>query len=49
LYGQPGTEKALLAHHTGATFIRISGSELVQRYIGEGARLLREVFVLDRM
>jgi 26S proteasome regulatory subunit T6 len=53
LYGPPGTGKTLLAravaHHTGAKFIRISGSELVQKYIGEGARLVREVFVLARM
>lgn len=48
LYGSPGTGKTLLtkavAHETKATFIRIIGSELVQKYIGEGARLVREVF-----
>ena len=40
LYGPPGTGKTLLAravaHHTKCTFIRVSGSELVQKYIGEG-------------
>lgn len=40
LYGPPGTGKTLLAravaHHTDCTFIRVSGSELVQKYIGEG-------------
>ncbi len=48
LYGPPGTGKTMLAkavaHHTDATFIRVVGSEFVQKYIGEGARLVREVF-----
>ncbi|MFO7966687.1 MAG: proteasome-activating nucleotidase [Archaeoglobaceae archaeon] len=48
LHGPPGTGKTLLAkavaHHTDATFIRVVGSEFVQKYIGEGARLVREVF-----
>jgi 26S proteasome regulatory subunit T6 len=52
LYGPPGTGKTLLAravaHHTDTTFIRVSGSELVQKYIGEGARLVRELFVMAR-
>merc|ERR1712147_217146 len=52
LYGPPGTGKTLLAravaHHTECTFIRVSGSELVQKYIGEGARMVRELFVLAR-
>ena len=43
LYGPPGTGKTLLAravaHHTECTFIRVSGSELVQKYIGEGKGL----------
>lgn len=42
LYGPPGTGKTLLAravaHHTDCTFIRVSGSELVQKFIGEGKR-----------
>jgi len=48
LYGAPGTGKTLLAravaHETNATFIRVIGSELVQKFIGEGARLVREIF-----
>ncbi len=48
LFGPPGTGKTLLAkavaHETEATFIRIIGSELVQKFIGEGARLVREIF-----
>lgn len=52
LYGQPGTGKTLLAravaHETRATFIRVIGSELVQKYIGEGARMVREMFELAK-
>lgn len=52
LVGPPGTGKTLLAkavaHQTEATFIRFVGSELVQKYIGEGARLVRELFELAR-
>jgi proteasome regulatory subunit len=52
LYGEPGTGKTLtakaVAHETHANFIRIIGSELVQKFIGEGARLVREVFQLAR-
>ena len=52
LYGPPGTGKTLLAravaHHTDCRFIRVSGSELVQKYIGEGARMVRELFVMAR-
>ncbi|KAK8790036.1 hypothetical protein WA158_006816 [Blastocystis sp. Blastoise] len=52
LYGPPGTGKTLLAravaHHTDCSFIRLSGSELVQKYIGEGARMVRELFVMAR-
>ncbi|MCK5047417.1 MAG: proteasome-activating nucleotidase, partial [Candidatus Heimdallarchaeota archaeon] len=48
LFGPPGTGKTLLAravaHETNATFIRVIGSELVQKFIGEGARLVREIF-----
>ncbi|HID27618.1 MAG TPA: AAA family ATPase, partial [Methanosarcinales archaeon] len=48
LYGPPGTGKTLLAkavaYRTSATFIRIVGSQFVQKYIGEGARLVRELF-----
>lgn len=52
LYGPPGTGKTLLAravaHHTECTFIRVSGGELVQKYIGEGSRMVRELFVMAR-
>jgi len=52
LYGPPGTGKTLLAravaHHTDCQFIRVSGAELVQKYIGEGARMVRELFVMAR-
>ncbi len=52
LYGPPGTGKTLIAkavaHQAKATFIRMSGSELVHKYIGEGAQLVRELFALAR-
>ncbi len=52
LYGPPGCGKTLLAkavaREAGATFISIVGSELVQKFIGEGARIVREVFRLAR-
>merc|ERR1711892_546062 len=52
MYGPPGTGKTLLAravaHHTDCTFIRVSGAELVQKYIGEGSRMVRELFVMAR-
>eukprot|EP00996_Jenningsia_fusiforme_P000185 NODE_1143_length_1679_cov_43.379755_g1013_i0.p1 GENE.NODE_1143_length_1679_cov_43.379755_g1013_i0~~NODE_1143_length_1679_cov_43.379755_g1013_i0.p1 ORF type:complete len:397 (-),score=97.37 NODE_1143_length_1679_cov_43.379755_g1013_i0:310-1500(-) len=52
LYGPPGTGKTLLAravaHHTECCFIRVSGSELVQKYIGDGSRMVRELFVMAR-
>lgn len=52
LCGPPGTGKTLaaraVANRTDATFIRVIGSELVQRYVGEGARLVREIFSLAR-
>merc|ERR1711967_130148 len=52
MYGPPGTGKTLLAravaHHTECTFILVSGSELVQKYIGEGSRMVRELFVMAR-
>ncbi len=52
LYGPPGTGKTLIAkavaHQAKATFIRMSGSELVHKYIGEGAQLVRELFMLAR-
>ena len=52
LHGPPGTGKTLLAkavaHETNAHFMRVVGSELVQKYIGEGARLVRELFELGK-
>lgn len=52
LYGPPGTGKTLLAkavaHETKACFLHVVGSELVQKYIGEGARLVRELFELAK-
>ncbi len=52
LYGPPGCGKTLLAkavaRESGATFISIVGSELVQKFIGEGARIVRELFEMAR-
>lgn len=52
LTGLPGTGKTLcaraVAHETKATFIRVIGSELVQKFIGEGARLVREIFMMAK-
>lgn len=52
LSGPPGTGKTLIAkavaHHTNATFIRMVASELVQKFIGEGGRLVRELFKLAK-
>merc|ERR1711959_883129 len=52
LYGPPGTGKTLsaraVANRTDACFIRVIGSELVQKYVGEGARMVRELFSMAR-
>ncbi|KAH7824978.1 putative 26S protease regulatory subunit 6B [Monocercomonoides exilis] len=52
LYGPPGTGKTMLAkavaHHTTAAFIRVVGSELVQKYLGEGPRMVRDIFRMAR-
>jgi len=52
LYGPPGTGKTLLAKavaaSTDSTFIEVVGSELVQKFIGEGAKLVKEIFELAR-
>lgn len=52
LYGPPGTGKTLLAKavaaSTQSTFIEVVGSELVQKFIGEGAKLVKEIFQLAR-
>jgi 26S proteasome regulatory subunit T2 len=48
LYGVPGTGKTLLAkavaNSTSATFLRVVGSELIQKYLGDGPKLVRELF-----
>ena len=52
LFGEPGTGKTLLAkavaNSTHATFIEIVASELVQKFIGEGAKLVKEIFMLAK-
>eukprot|EP00049_Salpingoeca_infusionum_P017771 m.354280 g.354280 ORF g.354280 m.354280 type:complete len:436 (+) comp16970_c0_seq1:321-1628(+) len=52
LYGPPGTGKTLsaraVANRTDACFIRVIGSELVQKYVGEGARMVRSIFEMAR-
>ncbi|MCH8520044.1 MAG: AAA family ATPase [Nanoarchaeota archaeon] len=52
LHGPPGTGKTLiakaLAKHTNATYIELVGSELVQKFIGEGAKLVKELFEYAR-
>merc|ERR1719326_896162 len=48
LYGEPGTGKTLLAkavaNQTNATYLRVVGSELIKKYLGEGPKLVRELF-----
>jgi len=52
LYGPPGTGKTLIAkavaQNAKASFIRMSGSELVHKFIGEGAQLVRDLFTMAR-
>lgn len=52
LYGPPGTGKTMLvkavANSTNASFIRVNGSEFVHKYLGEGPRMVRDVFRLAR-
>jgi proteasome regulatory subunit len=52
LYGPPGTGKTLMAkavaNETDATFIKMAGSELVHKFIGEGAKLVRDLFEVAR-
>ncbi|KAI0985799.1 hypothetical protein GJ496_001362 [Pomphorhynchus laevis] len=52
LFGPPGCGKTMLAkavaHHTTASFIRVVGSEFVQKYLGEGPRMVRDVFRLAK-
>lgn len=48
MYGEPGTGKTLLAkavaNSTSASFLRVVGSELIQKYLGDGPKLVRELF-----
>ena len=48
LYGPPGTGKTMMAKavaaNTKASFIRVVASEFVQKYLGEGPRMVRDVF-----
>merc|ERR1711871_1714372 len=52
LWGPPGTGKTMMAkavaNHTSASFIRVNGSEFVQKYLGEGPRMVRDVFRLAK-
>ena len=52
LYGPPGTGKTLLAKAvasaTDSTFVEVVGSELVQKFIGEGAKMIKEIFQMAR-
>jgi len=52
LYGAPGTGKTMLAKavasSTNSTFIEVVASELVQKFIGEGAKLIKDMFQLAR-
>jgi len=52
MFGPPGTGKTLcaraVANRTDACFVRVIGSELVQKYVGEGARMVRELFEMAR-
>ncbi len=52
MWGPPGTGKTMMAkavaNHTTAAFIRVVGSEFVQKYLGEGPRMVRDVFRLAR-
>ncbi|MXV64581.1 proteasome-activating nucleotidase [Natronorubrum sp. JWXQ-INN-674] len=52
LHGPPGTGKTMLAkavaNETDATFIKMAGSELVRKFIGEGSRLVRDLFEMAR-
>jgi proteasome regulatory subunit len=52
LHGPPGTGKTMMAKavatQTDATFIKMAGSELVHKFIGEGAKLVRDLFEVAR-
>ncbi|KAG7653622.1 AAA+ ATPase domain [Arabidopsis suecica] len=52
LYGPPGTGKTLMARacaaQTNATFLKLAGPQLVQMFIGDGAKLVRDAFLLAK-
>jgi 26S proteasome regulatory subunit T3 len=52
MYGPPGTGKTMMAKavagESDATFIRVVGSEFVQKYLGEGPKMVRDVFKMAR-
>eukprot|EP00485_Elphidium_margaritaceum_P001075 CAMPEP_0202694846 /NCGR_PEP_ID=MMETSP1385-20130828/8594_1 /ASSEMBLY_ACC=CAM_ASM_000861 /TAXON_ID=933848 /ORGANISM="Elphidium margaritaceum" /LENGTH=454 /DNA_ID=CAMNT_0049350759 /DNA_START=82 /DNA_END=1446 /DNA_ORIENTATION=- len=52
LYGPPGTGKTLLAracaNQTKATFLKLAGPQLVQMFIGDGAKIVRDAFALAK-
>jgi 26S proteasome regulatory subunit T5 len=52
LYGPPGTGKTMMARacaaQTKATFLKLAGPQLVQMYIGDGAKMVRDAFELAR-
>lgn len=52
MYGSPGTGKTLLARacaaQTNSTFLKLAGPQLVQMYIGDGAKLVRDAFALAK-
>ncbi|KAJ1674227.1 26S proteasome regulatory subunit 6A, partial [Spiromyces aspiralis] len=52
MYGPPGTGKTLLAracaNHTNATFLKLAGPQLVQMFIGDGAKMVRDAFALAK-
>ena len=52
MYGPPGTGKTLLARacaaQTSSTFLKLAGPQLVQMYIGDGAKLVRDAFALAK-
>ena len=52
MYGPPGTGKTMMAKavatETDATFISVVGSEFVQKYLGEGPKMVRDVFKMAR-
>merc|ERR1712241_657334 len=52
MWGPPGTGKTMMAkavaNNTEASFIRVVGSEFVQKYLGEGPRMVRDVFRLAK-